>query len=137
MVIHALEHWCHYLQGTPYPVTLLTYHKNLTYFHQPQKLSRRQARWMIFLQDFDLRFLHIPGSTMGPAEALSRLPDLDTSLDNVDITVLPDDLFIHTIDTALVDKITSSSPSDPLVVSALQHLSNGSPLFPRSSLDDW
>ena len=34
-IIHALEHWRHYLQGTAHPVTLLTDHKNLTYFHQP------------------------------------------------------------------------------------------------------
>ena len=136
-VIHALEHWCHYLQGTAHPITLLTDHKNLTYFRQPQKLSRRQARWMMFLQDFDLHFIHLPSSAMGPADALSRLPDPDTSSDNVDITVLPDDLFIRAIDMALVDKILSSSPSDPLVISALQHLSAGSPLFPCSSLSDW
>ena len=136
-VIHALEHWHHYLQGTAHPVTLLTDHKNLTYFHQPQKLSRHQACWMMFLQDFDLHFVHLPGSAMGPADALSCLPDPNTSSDNANVTVLPDDLFIHAIDTALIDKITSSSPSDPLVVSALQNLSVGSPLFPHSSLSDW
>ena len=136
-VIHALEQWCHYLQGTTHPVTLLTDHKNLTYFCQPQKLSRRQARWMMFLQDFDLHFVHLPGSTMGPADALSHLPDPDTSSDNIDVTVLPDDLFIHAIDITLVNKISSSLSSDPLVVSALQNLSVGSPLFPRSSLSDW
>ena len=136
-VIHTLEHWRHYLQGTAHPVTLLTDHKNLTYFRQPQKLSRCQACWMMFLQDFDLHFVHIPGSAMGPANALSHLPDPDTSSDNVDVTVLPDDLFIHAIDIALIDKISSSSSSDPLVVSALQNLSVGSPLFPRSSLSDW
>ena len=136
-VIHTLEHWRHYLQGTTHPFTLLTDHKNLTYFCQPQKLSCRQARWMMFLQDFDLHFIHLPGSAMGPADALSRLPDPDTSSDNIDVTVLPNDLFIHAIDVALVDKISSSSPSDPLVVSALQNLSVGSPLFPCSSLSDW
>ena len=136
-VIHALEHWCHYLQGTAHPVTLLTDHKNLTYFRQPQKLSCCQARWMMFLQDFDLHFVHLPGSAMGPADALSHLPDPNTSSDNVDVTVLPDDLFICAINTALIDKITSSSSSDPLVISALQNLSVGSPLFPRSSLSDW
>ena len=31
-IIHALEHWRHYLQGTAHPVVLLTDHKNLTYF---------------------------------------------------------------------------------------------------------
>ena len=128
-VIHALKHWRHYLQGTTHPVTLLTDHKNLTYFHQPQKLSHRQARWMMFLQDFDLHFVYLPGSAMGPADALSRLPNPDISSDNIDVTVLPDDLFIHVINTALIDKITSSSSSDPLVVSALQNLSIGSPLF--------
>ena len=133
-VIHALKHWRHYLQGTAHPVTLLTDHKNLTYFHQPQKLSHRQAHWMMFLQDFDLHFIHLPGSAMGPADALSRLLNPDISSDNIDVTVLPDDLFIHAIDTALIDKITSSSSSDPLIVSALQNLSIGSPLFPRSSL---
>ena len=136
-VIHALEHWRHYLQGTTHPVTLLTDHKNLTYFRQPQKLSRRQAHWMMFLQDFDLHFIHLPSSAMGPADALSRLPDPDTSSNNVDVTVLPDDLFIRAIDVALVDKISSSSSSNPLVVSALQNLSIGSPLFPCSSFSDW
>ena len=91
----------------------------------------------MFLQDFDLHFTHLPSSAMGPADALSRLPDPDISSDNVDVTVLPDDLFIQAIDTALIDKITSSSMSDPLVVSALQSLSIGSPLFPHSSLSDW
>ena len=74
---------------------------------------------------------------MGPADALSHLPNPDLSSDNTDVTLLPDDLFISAIDTALVDKITSSSLTDPLVVTALQNLSQGLPLFPHSSLLDW
>ena len=38
---------------------------------------------------------------------------------------------------ALVKKITSSTPTDPLVLDALRSLSVGSPLFPRSSLANW
>ena len=92
----------------------------------------------MFLQDFDLHFVHFPGSTMGPADALSCLADSDiSSTDNADVTLLPNDLFIQAIDTALIDKITTSSLMDPLVVSALQNLSIGSPLFPHSSLMDW
>ena len=136
-VIHALDHWCHYLQGTNHPVTLLTDHKNLTYFCQPQKLSRCQARWMMFLQDFDLHCIHIPGSAMGPADTLSWLVDPDISSDNDNVTLLSDNLFLCVIDTALVDKITSSTPTDPLVLTTLQNLSVGSPLFPRSSFTDW
>ena len=136
-VIHTLDHWCHYLQGTNHPVTLLTDHKNLTYFCQPQKLSRCQACWMMFLQDFDLHFVHIPGSAMGPADTLSQLVDPDISSDNTNVTLLSDNLFIQVIDTALVDKITSSTPTDLLVLTVLQNLSIGSPLFPRSSFTDW
>ena len=136
-VIHTLDHWCHYLQGMSHPVALLTDHKNLTYFCQPQKLSRRQAHWMMFLQDFDLHFVHVPGSAMGPTDTLSRLVDPDISSDNNNVTLLPDDLFIHAIDTTLVDKITSSTSTDLLVLDTLNSLSNGSPLFPRSSLTDW
>ena len=105
-VIHALDHWRHYLQGTSHLVTLLTDHKNLMYFCQPQKLSCQQAHWMMFLQDFDLHFIHIPGSAMGPANALSRLVDPNVSSDNTNVILLPVDLFICAIDTTLVNKIT-------------------------------
>ena len=91
----------------------------------------------MFLQDFDLHFVHIPGSAMGPADALSRLVNPDISSDNNNVTLLSDDLFIRTIDTALVDKITSSTSTDLLVLDTLKGLSVGSPLFPRSSLADW
>ena len=74
---------------------------------------------------------------MGPADALSCIADPNLSSDNANITLLPDDLFICIIDTALVQKIASSSASDPLVLSALNNLSDGSPLFPHSSFDNW
>ena len=92
---------------------------------------------MMFLQDFDLQFVHVPDSAMGPADTLSHLADPNLSSDNANVTLLPDDLFIHAIDTVLVQKIASSSVTDTLVVSALQNLLNSSPLFPCSSLNDW
>jgi hypothetical protein len=136
-VIHALEEWRHYLLGTAHVVTVLTDHKNLTYFRQPHKLSRCQARWNLFLQDFDLHFAHTPGMQMGPADALSRHDNVDTADDNVELTLLPDDLFARIIDVALADKIALSTPSDPLVLSALQALDEGAFLFPRARRDDW
>ena len=38
-VIHTLTEWKHYLQGTGHSVTVVTNHKNLSYFKQPHKLS--------------------------------------------------------------------------------------------------
>jgi hypothetical protein len=46
-------------------------------------------------------------------------------------------LFTHAIDVALTDKITLSTPSDPLVLSALQALNEGASLFPCAQRTDW
>jgi hypothetical protein len=136
-IIHALEEWRHYLLGTAHVVTVLMDHKNLTYFRQPHKLSCRQARWTLFLQDFDLHFSHTPRMQMGPADALSRCDNVDTADDNVELTLLPDNLFARAIDVALADKIALSTPSDPLVLSALHALDEGASLFPCARREDW
>jgi hypothetical protein len=74
---------------------------------------------------------------MGPADALSRRDDIDTADDNVELTLLPDDLFARAIDVALTDKIALSTPSDPLVLSALHALDEGTSLFPHARRKDW
>ena len=38
-VVHALEEWRHYLQGSQFPTVILSDHKNLTYFQMAQKLN--------------------------------------------------------------------------------------------------
>ena len=55
-VIQALKEWQHYLTRTKHLVTVITDHKNLGYFKQPQNLSHRQARWWLFLQQYDIRW---------------------------------------------------------------------------------
>jgi hypothetical protein len=91
---NALEEWRHYLLGTAHIVMVLTDHKNLTYFCQPHKLSRRQGRWNLFLQDFNLHFHHTLGTQMGPADALSCRDDIDMADDNIELMLLPNNLFI-------------------------------------------
>ncbi|KIJ05551.1 hypothetical protein PAXINDRAFT_48679, partial [Paxillus involutus ATCC 200175] len=136
-VIRALKAWRHYLQGTSHPLTVLTDHKNLTYFRSPQNLTRRQARWLLFLADFDLTLEHVPGTQMTPADALSRYHSPDTTADNQEVTLLPDTLFARAIDFALVSKIKESTPTDPLVLSAVRAIEDGKSLFPRASFSDW
>ena len=53
-VIQALKEWRHYLTGTEHPVTVIMDHKNLGYFKQPPNLSHRQARWWLFLQEYNI-----------------------------------------------------------------------------------
>ena len=42
-VMQALKEWRHYITGTEHPVTIITDHKNLGYFKQPQNITHRQA----------------------------------------------------------------------------------------------
>ena len=53
-IIRALEEWRHYIQGSPHTTTILSDHKNLTYYRDARKLNRRQARWSLYLSEFDI-----------------------------------------------------------------------------------
>ena len=71
-IIRALKEWRHYIQGSGHTTLVHTDHKNLTYFQKAQKLSDRQARWSLFLSEFDIKLQHLPGSKMILFDALSR-----------------------------------------------------------------
>ena len=93
-VILALEKWHQYLQGTAHPVTIITDHKNLSYVKDPRKLSRQQARWSLFLQDFDLQWQVTPGTKTAPADALSRQDHVDTTQNNQKMAICPEPVII-------------------------------------------
>jgi len=71
-VIHCLEAWRHFLEGTRVKFEIWTDHKNLEYFMTSQNLNHRQARWALYLSRFDFVLKHIPGSKMEKADALSK-----------------------------------------------------------------
>ena len=70
------------------------------HFRQEQHLNRRQARWLVNLADFDLKFTHVPGTSLTGPNALSQRPDLcpDTTDDNSEVTLLPEAMFVRIID---------------------------------------
>ncbi len=61
-IVRALQEWRHHIQGSPHKTLVLSDHRNLTYFWKPQKLNRRQARWVIELAEYDIDLKHIPGN---------------------------------------------------------------------------
>ena len=104
-------------------------HKNLSYLKDPRKLSHRQARWSLFLQDFNIIWKVTPGTQMGPADALSQKDHLDTTANNANTPILPDPMVINALGLTLSHHIQSSSASNPFVLKALTALDEGSPLF--------
>lgn len=60
---------------------------------------------MLDISDYNLKLIHVSGKELASLDALSRRPDLipkDNS-DNDQITLLPESLFINTIDLAITD----------------------------------
>ena len=125
-IIRALEEWRHYIQGSPHTTTIVSDHKNLTYYQDARKLNRRQARWSLYLSEFDIKLVHMAGTKMIQSDNLSRRPDyiLDNDTDNEDITMLPDDLFIGLIDVDLQNQIAESDDMDKDAMEALATLLN-------------
>ena len=139
-VICGLKESRQYLLGSPFPMEVLTNHKSLTYFKESQRLSQRQAQWLLFLQYFNMMYWALPGTQMTPADTLSHQDDVDTTQDNMDVQLLPSNTFdqqIWAIDRALADKIKDSSSSNPLVLQAVHQMEKELPLFNRSRAKDW
>jgi hypothetical protein len=116
--------------------------KTLRTTEKPRKLTRRQARWSLYLSEFDVKLVHTPGSKMVQSDALSRRPDLcpDEDNDNEDIVMLPDNMFLNLIDTKLQEKITLTNDLDKEATEALKLLLNkttGTPKSMTAGLQDW
>jgi transposase InsO family protein len=93
-IMTALSEWRHLLMGAPHPFEVWTDHQNLSYFRQPQKLNRRQARWVTELANYDFTLHHRPGRTHLKADLLSRRPDhAKGEEDNEDIVLLKPECF--------------------------------------------
>ena len=69
-IIRALQAWRHYLEGLPSVFEIQSDHKNLEYWRTAQNLTRRQARWALYLSRFDFVISHKPGTSNGRADAL-------------------------------------------------------------------
>ena len=63
------------MEGAKLEFKIWTDHKNLQYFMTSQKLNQRQARWALYLSQFNFILKHVPGKSMGKADGLSRRPD--------------------------------------------------------------
>jgi hypothetical protein len=72
-VIHALRTWRCYLEGVPFKV--ITDHNPLTFLPTQATLSRRQARWSQYLQQFNFTWEYRPGRT-NVADPLSRVKEI-------------------------------------------------------------
>src|SRR5260221_1061983 len=134
-IMHALEEWRHFLEGSNQKFEIHTNHKNLSYFQEAHKLNRCQARWSLYLSRFDFVLTHKPGRQMGRPDALSRQVDHPRGADdNADCTLLTPEVFelrameavtLEGKEAAFMECIQQSDQYNDLVVKALKALDAG------------
>lgn len=147
-IIRALEEYRQHLEGHPERIEIWSDHQNLTYFKSTQKLTRRQARWALYLTRFNFVLKHKPGKTMLTADPLSRRPDHEegVNFDNKDQILLKPEFFaISAIDAShespinddqLLREVKEALLSDDVVKDYQQLLQSGPREF-KKSLQEW
>ncbi|KAF5372651.1 hypothetical protein D9615_009824 [Tricholomella constricta] len=104
-----------WLMGTSVPISVVCDHKNLEYFMSSRLLNRRQARWSMFLSEFDFCLDWAPG-TQNVADSPSRRPDFlpqkgDDVLEAQRKTILTSSHTKRIFPSSETDSSTSSSIS--------------------------
>jgi transposase InsO family protein len=71
-IIRCFEQWRPELEGSLFPIRILTDHKNLQYFMTTKQLTHRQTRWAEYLSRFDFKITYRPGRLGQKPDALTR-----------------------------------------------------------------
>ena len=122
-IVVCFYQWRALLLSNPDPVSVYTDHKNLLYFSSARKLNRRQARWSLFLCDFNFELLYRPGKEGGKPDALSRRADYqlkpgDVQVEGQNQVLLPQEKFLigstrkHESELSFLDKIKIDQSED-------------------------
>ena len=93
-IVWCFKTWQSFLLGFALPHDVYSDHENLTYFRQAQDLTRWQAQWITYLQDYNLKIFHQKGSLNKKADLLSRRAGHDEGDDDNRNTIgLSDNIF--------------------------------------------
>jgi RNase H-like domain found in reverse transcriptase/Integrase zinc binding domain len=137
-IVWALRKWRHYIQGSGHTTLIHMDYWNLTYFWKAQKLSDWQARWSLFLSEFDIKLQHLPGNKMILSDALSRrldhFPEEDETKEEM---LLSDNLFLNFLDVNLRDRIKKNKEYDFDVTRAIELLQEEGLTNIQNNLEDW
>jgi len=147
-VIRELEEYRHHLKGHPHKIEIWLDHQNLTFFRTAQKLTRRQARWALFMTHFDFVLYHKLGKTMQVEDPLSKQADheIGINLNNTNQVLLKPEFFaINALETThespindeiILKEVKAVLLSDKVTKDYKSLLKSGSREF-KKSLQNW
>ena len=143
-IIEALKDWRHFLEGLPDPFEIVTDHSNLEYWRTAQDLSRRQARWALYLSRFKFLLTHRPGKANTQADALSRLDihQVTDAEDNRQQVVLKPEVFAklaaaNMVINPLESRLRCASARESQVLEGLAQLHKSGPRRLVNGLAEW
>jgi hypothetical protein len=61
-IVNAMDHWRPYLAGSPHNIIIYSDHQNLLYWKEPHNISRRVAREVLMLLEYNFEIRHIKGT---------------------------------------------------------------------------
>jgi len=135
------------LEGHPHKIEIWSDYQNLTFFRTAQKLTRRQARWALFMTCFDFVLYHKLGKTMQVKDPLSRQVDYEMGidLDNTNKVLLKPEFFaINALeatheslinDEIILKEVKAALLSDKVTKDYKSLLKSGSREFEKSLQD--
>lgn len=75
-IVRALKKWRIHLLECKFKI--LTNHRTLVHLMKQKDLSRRQARWMEFLSQYDFDIEYVKGEDNTSADTMSRYPEVES-----------------------------------------------------------
>jgi hypothetical protein len=115
-IIRALKKWRSDLLGSSF--TVITDHRTLENFETQRDLSRRQARWMEFMSQFDAKIVYVEGEKNTAADGLSRIPVTDS----YDTAEEGDDLLADCCCGAVLPKVILANHENLGIIAAVTGL---------------
>ena len=73
-VLRCLKEVSWLVQGSAYPVFVYTDHSALVHLLKHDDAHEKMARWQQKLSQYDLEYIHVPGTQNAVADGLSRMP---------------------------------------------------------------
>ena len=121
-IIRCFEHWRPELEATDLPIQIFTDHQALKTFMENKELTRRQARYLDILSEFNFQIVFRPGRNNSKADALTRMPDStpngpqDERSRHQHQTILTPDrvqVRVNAIEESLFNRVHKANRDDP------------------------
>ena len=104
-IVATIEHFHQFLYGTQFVVN--TDHQPLKYIFKIKEPAARLLRWMVRLSNYDFEIRYKRGIANGNADALSRLPEESSDLEESNETIIINFII------ADVDSLNDDQTTDP------------------------